>query len=690
MTWWQTIPTFAAATLLYFLPGFAILAGAGVRRLNLAALSAPVSASIAACTAVVAPFLHLPFNPTVFFAVSAVLALGTYLVRLRWLRRSGNSQGGLGTASKTGGHLAANGPILPSGLGRITALLSVPVGMLFAAAIITTRYVSGIGSPENFSQTFDNIYHLNAVQHIAQFQNGSSLTLGNLTAGSQGFYPAGMHDMMALLQMVTGTPIPVAVNVGTIVIGAIIWPLSCMFMISRIVGYRPIPLLVTGALAGSFSAFPYLMVAFGVLYPFHAAIALLPVALGLAAELLGVSKAKPSSPWAPAWALVAILPGIVLIHPSVFVALLGFTAPVVLAMLIRSVVGFRKRHITGKALGIWIAISTAYAGATLLAWVLLRPGLGAAPWTPFQSNARAIGEILSSAPMGTTVAWILLPLTVIGLYVVSRQWRQRWWILGIYAVGGLLYLVVSSWGPGFFRTFLTGVWYNDSFRLAALLPTVTLPVIVLGAEWVLWRIRSLVDLLLSRKMVLGADSKGLPNLTLRLLPSISGILVVWLTIFGMGVLAQGGTLSSVQDRLGNIFAVTPTSDLVTTNELALIKEVPDSVPAGGVIVANPLTGGSLVYALANRESLAPHVFGERTPKEQYLIDHWDEAAYNKAVCPIIKELNAYWALNFGNQTVIPAEDPFPGLDSLIAGTTPGIDIVAQVGDVQLVRTTVCG
>ena len=31
MTWWQTVPTFASAALIYFLPGLSILAAAGVR-----------------------------------------------------------------------------------------------------------------------------------------------------------------------------------------------------------------------------------------------------------------------------------------------------------------------------------------------------------------------------------------------------------------------------------------------------------------------------------------------------------------------------------------------------------------------------------------------------------------------------------------------------------------------------------
>jgi hypothetical protein len=679
MTWWQTVPTFASAALIYFLPGLAILAAAGVRRLNLAALAAPVSTSVAACAAVVAPYLHLPYTPLVYFVISAALAIGTFLARWWWVRRA-----------KGAGHLADNGPLNANDLGRWTAILAVPLGLAFSAVMIGRRFVTGFDSPENFSQTFDNVYHLNAVHHIAETQNGSSLTLGNLTDASSYFYPAGMHDMMALLQMMTGNSVPVVINVGTIVIGALVWPLGCMFLISRLVGYRPVALIAAAVLAAGFSAFPYLLIGFGVLYPNNAAIALLPVLLGLAVEMLGMSRTPASSFLPPVLAFCATLPGMVLTHPSAMVALLGFLVPVILGRLVRVIGEWRDGKTSKAAVMRWAIASGAYLAAVAAAWLVLRPGLGAAPWTPFQSNARAIGEILGSAPMGTTTAWVLAVLTVIGLYVIARTLRRTWWILGMYLVGALFYMVVSSWPPGTFRTLLTGVWYNDSFRLAALLPVVSLPVIVFGAEWLMWRLRALVEYLITLKP---EQASGLPAPLAALarlrLPAWSTVVSVWVVLGLLGVAAQGGTLAQVQQRLHTIFSVTPTSDLVDEDEMKVLQQVDGKVPADGVVVANPLAGGSLVYALEDRKALAPHIFGERTEMEQLLLDHWDEAAYNKDVCPAIKALNAYWALDFGTKTVIPTEDPFPGLADLAAGTAPQIEVLATSDKARLVRTTAC-
>lgn len=688
MTWWQTMPAFAVAGALYFIPGILILAAAGVRRLNLAALSAPVSFSVASCLAVIAPFLGLEYSPTLFLICSVIIALGIGGARVLLNRRKGLSRHSIDVGPRARGHLGGNGALGPTELGRLGGLLAIPVGLAVAAIIITGRYVRGFGNPENFSQTFDNIYHLNAIEHIVSTGNGSSLSIGNLTDTSAGFYPAGMHDMIALVQILSGAPVTIALNVSTILTGALVWPLGCMFLISRLVGYRPIPLLLTGALAGSFSAFPYLMVAFGVLYPYHTAIALLPVVLGLVIEALGVSRVKPSSIWPPLLAFGLVFPGLALTHPSMVVALLGFAAPAVLARFIVSYRSFINGTEPKQQTLVWAGVTLTYAVATVVAWSVLRPGLGAAPWTPFQSNARAIGEVLASAPMGTTTAWILLPLAILGIYVISRHMRTHWWLLGIYLIGAFLYIIVSSWAPGTLRTLVAGVWYNDSFRLAALLPIVSLPVIVLGAEWVIRRVRLAVSALFSSRLT--RTSPGVERTPLGALSALGVGLATWTSVLLLGFASQGGTLASVQDRLNNIFAQHENSALVDTSELSVINQVANIVPGDNVVVADPLTGGSLVYAFGDRETIAPHVFGERSEKEQYLLDHWDEAAYNTEVCPIIRELNAYYALDFGDTTVIPTEDSFPGLDDLTTESAPGMETVVQEGDARLVRTTACG
>lgn len=685
MTWWETGPTLAGTILIFFVPGLAILAAGGVRRLNLVCLAAPVSFSMASVLGILLGLLKLPYNPLSYLLASAATAALAFGLRALWLRRGHD-----GRPSRERGVLGANG-LIPMATSR-QRLWPIPVivAVVIPAAIITYRYIRGFGTPDSLSQTFDNVYHLNAIRHIASIQNGSSLTLGNLTESSTGFYPAAMHDLMALVFMFGGASVMEVVNIGTIVIGAIIWPLSCIFLITRIVGNQATAIMAAGVLSAGFSAFPYLMVAFGVLYPNHAAIALLPVALGLVIEVLGLARCRPSSFWPPLIALALVGPGLVLAHPSAFVALVGFSTPPLLARVLLSWRSYRRGRETGRAVSLWAAFSLVYVAAGALVWIFIRPSLAAAPWTPFQSNARALGEILASAPMGTTAAWAMMVLTVIGLYVAARRLGQYWWVIGMYLVGGALYLIVSSWTLGDFRTFWTGVWYNDSFRLAALLPVVTLPVAVMGAQWLTYRVRAFGDFLVeSGRSNPGRLAPFARPLAARL-PSVTGVAAAVALVLGLGVAAQGGTLSNVQRRLDTIFETNPNSFLLTTDETAMLEEVAAVVPATDLVVANPRTGGSLVYAISDRRTLAPHIFGDRTPDEQYLLDHWNEAAYNTKVCPIVRDLNAYWALDFGDFEVVPGDEPFIGLKDLGADDVPGMRIEKSVGRVNLYRVTACG
>ncbi|MDP5227237.1 MULTISPECIES: DUF6541 family protein [Arthrobacter] len=684
MSWWETLPTLALSLAVYAIPGLALLIAAGVRGLNLAALAAPVTATVVACAGVVFGYAHIPFNPVSIAALTVILTLLVLAIRwfLKWR--------GAPVTRLVPQH---NGALQSMNLGRALTRLILPLAVLVPAAIIGYRYMTGFGHADSFSETFDNIYHLNAVRFIADTQSANTATIGNLTEASRGMYPVGMHAVMALVFMLGAPSITVAVNWVTILLGAVIWPLSCIFLVSRIIGMRPLGLLATGVLSAAFSGFPYLMVGWGVLYPNHAALALLPACLGLLIEGTGATQTELKLQW-PALILFAVTaPGLALAHPSALVALMAFGAPIVVAVLFRSFFAWRRQEIVTRTLIGRLGLVVMYAVVGLVVWVKARPA--AAGWTGFQTNARAIGEVLTSAPMGSTIAWVIAILTLFGLYVISRNFTRLWWVAAMYAIGGLLYVIVSSWPAGAFRDFMTGVWYNDSFRLAALLPIVTLPVVALGADWMLGRLHGW---LVYAKRESSSGNAGLPVTRSRQkltrmagsMPARVAAVIPVLATLVVGLLGQGGSLNAVQDRISTAFAITNDNSLVSTDELTLIKQLPGLVPLGEVLVGNPRTGASLTYAFTGIHVLEPHIFGVRSPDEQYLIDHWDEAAYNPKVCSLIKKENAHYALDFGAREITPRPEPLEGTRDLTSGSAPGMELIKSVGSARLFKVTACG
>jgi len=680
MTWWQVVPELLVALAVTMIPGLVVLAAAGVRRFNLLALAAPVSMSLVGIVGVLAPFVGLPFGPAVYAGFALVVVAVIVGVRFLFHRvaaRRATGWFGWLAADLDRGSLASNDRMPSGGVGRLRSV-AVALGFVIGATFISGRLISGIGSPTNFSQTFDNIFHLNAVHHITVTQNASSFTLGNLTEASAGFYPAAMHGMFALVEQLTGSATPIVVNVCVLVLAAVVWPLGCIFLITRFVGYRPIPMFLAGALSAGLSGSPYLLIGFGVLYPLFAALVIQPVVLGLIAETLRVSAQRATSWAAPVIALVAVLPGLALTHPSALVASMAFTVPM---LLVRLWMAWRDSKDPAKRFErvFWSLAVPAYLVVLFIVWRVVRPDLSAAPWAATQTTSGAIGEVAGASPLGAITAWVYLFGTILGLYVIARWQRSQWWVAAIYVIAGVLYVFAAGWASGTLRTFIVGVWYNDPFRLAALLPVATLPVVVIGYERVLAGLRQRID------RWIGARTSPAISRTSGLV----ALSVVMLLGLGLGLATQSGALSNIQNRIEAVFKLDDQSDLVDTDELALLQQVPDLVPEDGAIVVNPLAGGGLAYSLVDRRVIPPHVFGDRSPDEELLLQHWDEAAFRADVCPAIERENAYWALDFGTKTVISSDERFRGVDGIVDGTAPEVEELAREGDARLVRITAC-
>ncbi|WP_449373494.1 DUF6541 family protein [Arthrobacter psychrolactophilus] len=63
MTWFETIPTIVAATLVIFVPGAILARAVGIRGLTSLAVAAPLTISLISVGTVAAGFVHLPWSP---------------------------------------------------------------------------------------------------------------------------------------------------------------------------------------------------------------------------------------------------------------------------------------------------------------------------------------------------------------------------------------------------------------------------------------------------------------------------------------------------------------------------------------------------------------------------------------------------------------------------------------------------
>jgi uncharacterized protein DUF6541 len=658
MSWWQLVPTVIVAAAIVFLPGYAVARCWRVTGLVAVGVAAPVSISLVAVVAVAGNMAGLRWNVLQVLVAAVVLAAAGLVVRLVGPKARGG-------AAKP---LRARWPLL------------VHAGALLIPAVLITRGLTNMfGGPDRFSQTYDNVFHLNAIRYILETGSASSRTLGGMYSNGEtvSTYPAAWHDLVSLVVQVAGVSIPEAINAVNLVVAALVWPISCIFLATRVTGMRPAPVLFAGALSATFGAFPYLMLDFGVLYPFFMSLALLPAGLALVAMATGVGVRGGTPRWLTMVFLALVVPSIALAHPSTLLVLLLLAIPILVVSLVR----YRRRvKAIGRAAEVryWtgVVLMVAYVAVGIVLWMRARPSANGW-WPPIETIPQAVGKVLSAGFAFQGPTWIVLLLSLVAVGLVMRR-QIPWWLLGMYVIAASLYVVVAAAPVGRFRDFVTGVWYNDPFRLAGQLPTITLVVSVVAATW-------LYTVALDRLAARRPRFEPLRN-TPAATPAAAGMAFVVAAL-----LAVFGQFSSVNYEIGAgraTYAITDVSPVLSPDELALMKRLDDEIPAGDSIIGNPWTGTAVAYSFSGRRMLTPHVGGVIPPEIRNLMDNLDEIGSDPEICSTVRELRAYYVLDFEGPQVHRRDIHFEGLDTL--ATNPGVTEVDHEGsEARLYRITAC-
>ncbi|WP_186760153.1 DUF6541 family protein [Arthrobacter alpinus] len=658
MSWAAMILVVLVCVALLFIPGGIVAISLGLRGLPAAATAPALTVSISGVCAIVMGKIGLGWSVLGLIVAALAAAVVLWLVRRR-IKADAN----------------------PPPLSQLTVrpVLIQGLGLIVGAALLIWQLVRVYGDPSNISQTFDGIFHLNAIQYILSTGDASSLTLSTMTngGGPSYFYPAAWHGLAALLVQLSGVPVAVAANALNMVLAAVVWTLGCMFLVRTVAGPKPWVVGFAAILAASFSSFPILLLDFGVLYPNFLSICLLPAGLAAVAAFFNAGSRTLSNPLARFGLAPLIAPGIAIAHPNGAMTLLAISVPIVLFAYLRRYAlpdhvetTRREKVLVGGGLGIGIIFLA-------ILWKYIRPPADAAFWDRYHSPAGAAWEVVTNSAMNRPEAWVVSALVVFGLYVAVRN-RQHWWLVGCYVLTAFLFVVVAGVSTSYLRSAITGVWYNDSYRIAAILPLSGVPLAALGFERLLHLGRSILD------RYWGRPSKTLPTQKVRAQRSlIAGLLVTALLTVGM----QSAPINFAVASAAHNYAETPSSEVVSSDELALINKLDDLVPAGATIAVNPWTGAALAFALADRETTSRHVLSTYPADIQIINDSLRNALTDPAVCPAVEAAGVKYALDFGTKEVHGGHHDFPGLEDL--QDSPAAELVAQVGEAKLFRITAC-
>lgn len=652
MTWFEAIPAIAISVGLLLLIGAPVAWAIGSRGITFLAMSIGSSVAAVAISAVLAPIVRIPWSVTTPFLFSIPLALVALLLR-RWLIRPQR-------------HQERNEWSRP--------FIAAVIGVLIGATLIAFAVVPAIAHPDNPSQTYDGIFHLNAVRWILDTHDASPLHMTmTQPASSTAFYPTIWHAFVAVVVQLSGVSIMVATNAFALAVSAVVWPVACVFFARALFGQRTIVLLMAGVLSAAFATFPLQLLWYGVLYPNLFAFALLPIALGsLAFALRWGAETNLSS--LGRWLITAlIIAGMSVTHPNAFFSLLALSAPLV----ILAAVGFLQRHRNAahavRRIALTVGLLLVVFAVEGFLWTRL--GTSDNSWQPTRRFYVSVAEALVNGP-GVVTAAIAATVLVLGGVIVAL-FRRRWlWIAVAYGVTVLLFAVANGWPAGALRTAITGLWYNDSLRLSALLPITALPLAVLFTTTVVQYFQRF----------LGKQTEGgwLSGRGVKRLGAAVTVIAVVLVAFT----TQGSSIRNSTQLVAEAYSITSDSAVLSPSEREIFTLVDKLTPRNAVIANNPWNGSALAYAYTGRRVLFPHVAG-RYPQPYHDIAE-GLASGTPAACAGATSLGVKYVLDFGKSYVFeddPRAAQYSGLTNMQDSSV--VTLLAQRSDARLYEITGC-
>ena len=631
MEWLSAFVAALAAIGVVFLPGLVMGWIWKLHGLALLVAAPLLGVSVVAVSAVVLGLCGIPWGGLQFFGCALIACVLMSVVRV----------------------LAPFGALQVQGTWPKYAVAGIGIG----ATLVVGTLVASWGHPAAFSQSIDNVFHLNALTWVMETRSASSLTLGQVNGSS--FYPAAWHGVVSLAMILSGQTAPVAIFAVSAVVSAAIWIPGCVYLCRHLLGDSPLLNVVSGVVGGAFGAFPLLLLDFGVLYPNHLAVAMLPGALGLMAQLLRVSAVPELVPSSAGFVLCLGLPGLALAHPSALHSLVAFTWPMFLLFLWRKwqqAAGRRSRRNL-------IAAAAAAFAFTLLLWRFVRPD-PSSYWNPVEMRAQAIGEAIMVAPLGQASTPLVAVFMLIGLFYLLRSPERRW-VVGLFAVAAYMFVNVASIDTLPLRRMVAGPWYADPNRLAALLPVAAVPVVS-------WAIMSLAGRL---QPLVAWKGRRLSN------GVVAGLLVV---AFLIG--QTPNILHQVYSAQGK-YSLSDASPLLDRDEKELLEELPSLVPDGEVLAGNPWTGAALAYTFGHRKTLQLHMLSA-TPADVDIVNRkLNDAQWDPKVCEAVNRLGVRYVLDFGRNEIGGGRNSYYGLLRL---DKRGVaEVVRESGNARLLRITAC-
>lgn len=468
--WITFIGAVAVASILLVFPGYLLLSSFKSIQLPKLAIAPIVSIFITCVTGFITSTLFQSINVWVFICLELAIPVFVLIASFVW-RCAVSVQLSEGSCS---GYLNTRDADFHQALYLVVG---------FIAAIYV--FVTVLGSPDFFSVSIDNSYHLNEIHALASTGCYSPTGIGvyptvsGYGSAEAGFYPAAWHVICALVCNVLSVSAAVAINAVNFSFVAFVFPLSCFALLSAITEKKTC--LALGALICiSAYAFPWRLLTFGVLYSNLAAFCLVCSVCSLFLSLTKDEGLSVQNRLLLAIFFIFGLFDLFLLQPNGIFSVGVLLLPYAVARLYSFCIA--KNLAPLKSFAAAFGLSACFVTAWIVAFNLpMMHGVISVSWNHYASASQMLVNFLCQSYSPDAPSNLLLGLFVIvGVVYTLERGELRW--MSISYIFTLVIHFSTGASEAAFKPWLAGFWYTDPYRTATLCTLAAFPLAVFGAS----------------------------------------------------------------------------------------------------------------------------------------------------------------------------------------------------------------
>lgn len=667
------------AVVLLYLPGCLFFGDLLLRKKILIAWAPFVSLAILAISGQIFYAIDLRISGFMLFGVVALLSFALGLFRFFIFRITALSADGQNADSSYAGDRVG------------VAFLYVCLGVF----VSVYAFVLVMGSPGWFSTEIDNAYHLNELYAMASTSQFSAISIsvfptvqGFGTTDSASFYPALWHVVAAVTLSAAGVSAPVAENAVNFVFVAVVFPLGVWSFLTTVFEASK-RIVVAGSLTCvCFFDFPWRLLTYGLLCSNLAAFAMVPAALSL---FVVFARAR-------AWRLdrlslfallVVACSCLVLLQPNAV-----FSCIVLLAFFGASqflygetAFGFRVR----ERLRIWLA--ALFVLLCAIVWIAaynasFMQGVLSVSWDHFSSKTQGLFNILLLSYCGGPASPIMAFLVLVGIVSVLRNKSLRWLAFTYFLCATIHFSTAST--ESILKHWLSGFWYTDPRRTAALCVLAAIPLSAVGVVSVVDFCERLFGLL-KKEGVIKIASESAAKIVPALIAAL--LLVPNFAIYGIGDVDT--TFGKTRALVKSDYDMNDEGTL-SAKEIAFVKGA-KKITGDDLVINSPFDGTAFLYGVTGvqfyyRSLLSSPDADPNEPYESRVMRH-SLCAYSSddEVRDAVKRTNAKYVLllvssmdELRKHVFTYRPEDWDGIDA-IGGSVEGFEVVLEEGNMKLYK-----